>query len=117
MEKAWNRGYTICTSQFPHVCPQVLLLEENGYLSYVDGLTEEKVYAPQLRDQFEYGDLFLTAIQEMQWDFVDAMLFLDSSTQRLSPQVWLLCVCTLSLSLSLCHSIAYSRSKFRSCLD
>ena len=75
------------------VCPQVLLLEENGYLSYVDGLTEEKVYAPQLRNQFEYGDLFLTAIQEMQWDFMDAMLFLDSSTQRLSPQVCCVCVC------------------------
>ena len=83
------------------VCPQVLLLEENGYLSYVDGLTEEKVYAPQLRNQFEYGDLFLTAIQEMQWDFMDAMLFLDSSTQRLSPQVCCVCVC-VCVCLSAC---------------
>jgi hypothetical protein len=65
---------------------QVLLLEESGYLSYVEGLREEKVYAPQLRAQFEYGDLFLNAIQELQWDFVDSMLFLDASPNRLPEQ-------------------------------
>ena len=71
-------------SSFVH---QVLLLEENGYLGYVDGLTEERMYAPRLREQFEYGDIFLNTIQELQWDFVDAMLFLDAGTNRLPVQV------------------------------
>ena len=66
---------------------KVLLLEESGHLSYVDGLTNERVYAPKLREQFEYGDIFLNAIQETQWDFVDAMLFLDTSPNRLPVQV------------------------------
>jgi hypothetical protein len=65
---------------------QVLLLEERGYLSYVDSLTAEKAYASRLRDEFEFRDLFLNAIQEQQWDFMDSMLFLDASPHRLPDQ-------------------------------
>ena len=70
-----------------HPPSKVLLLEERGYLSYVDSLKEEKTYASRLRDEFEFRDLFLNAIQEHQWDFMDTLLFLDSSPHRLPDQV------------------------------
>ena len=65
----------------------MLLLEERGYLSYVDSLTAQKTYASRLRDEFDFRDLFLNAIHEQQWDFMDSMLFLDASPHRLPDQV------------------------------
>ena len=53
----------------------------------MDSLKEEKTYASRLRDEFEFRDLFLNAIQEHQWDFMDTLLFLDSSPHRLPDQV------------------------------
>lgn len=41
--------YTIHNEQYDCIiCSQVLLLEEDGYLGYVDGLTERRLYAPDL---------------------------------------------------------------------
>ena len=77
----------------------MLLLEERGYLSYVDSLTAEKAYASRLRDEFEFRDLFLNAIQEQQWDFMDSMLFLDASPHRLPDQVEET-VCTIPSNIS-----------------
>ena len=45
------------------------------------------MYAPQLREQFEFRDIFLNAVQELQWDCVDALLFLDASPSHLPAQV------------------------------
>jgi len=44
---------------------QVLLLEEDGYLGYVDGLTERRLYAPDLKHMYETH--CLSVIDGIQW--------------------------------------------------
>ena len=67
--------------------PQLLLMEENGYLGYVDSLTEEKAHASQLKEEFDYEDVCMSVLQEMQWDGMDALHFLDSNGHRWPRQV------------------------------
>lgn len=63
---------------------QVLLLEEDGHLGYVDGLTRRRHYAPDLKHRYETH--CLSVIDSLQWDFVDALQFLSTHNHRWTPE-------------------------------
>lgn len=87
------RGSSGSSEQYPRMdnalgLIQVLLLEESGYLGYIDGLTTKKCFAPDLKVNCETHSL--PVITALQWDFCDVLSYIssiDTTSAQFVPQL------------------------------